>query len=123
MFTCGLLRMNFSFDMTVPPVGGSSVRAESPRGELNSRPLPYQGSALPLCYVGDGLLRRSGRWDSNPRQPAWKAGALPTELRPRVPPGGGGWIRTIEGVEPADLQSAPFGHSGTPPLIDPVLAS
>ena len=31
--------------------------------------------------------------------------------------GGGGWIRTTEGVEPADLQSAPFGHSGTPPYV------
>ena len=30
---------------------------------------------------------------------------------------GGRWIRTIEGVKPADLQSAPFGHSGIPPKI------
>ena len=29
--------------------------------------------------------------------------------------GGGGRIRTFEGVKPADLQSAPFGHFGTPP--------
>ena len=29
--------------------------------------------------------------------------------------GGQGWIRTIEGVKPADLQSAPFGHFGTYP--------
>jgi hypothetical protein len=28
-------------------------------------------------------LPRSGRWDSNPRRPAWEAGILPTELRPR----------------------------------------
>lgn len=28
--------------------------------------------------------------------------------------GGGGWIRTTEAFA-ADLQSAPFGHSGTPP--------
>ena len=28
--------------------------------------------------------------------------------------GGGGWIRTTE-AEATDLQSAPFGHSGTPP--------
>jgi hypothetical protein len=28
---------------------------------------------------------------------------------------GGRWIRTIEGVKPADLQSAPFGRSGIPP--------
>ena len=27
---------------------------------------------------------QSGRWGSNPRHPAWEAGALPTELRPRV---------------------------------------
>ena len=30
---------------------------------------------------------KSGRRDSNPRQPAWKAGALPTELHPPVHPG------------------------------------
>ena len=30
---------------------------------------------------------------------------------------GQGWIRTSEGVKPADLQSAPFGHSGTYPWI------
>src|SRR5206468_8364431 len=31
---------------------------------------------------------------------------------------GQGWIRTSEGVKPADLQSAPFGHFGTyPPRV------
>ncbi|MDI3523342.1 MAG: hypothetical protein PWQ27_947 [Kosmotoga sp.] len=31
--------------------------------------------------------------------------------------GGKGWVRTTVGVPPADLQSAPFDHSGTlPPL-------
>jgi hypothetical protein len=30
---------------------------------------------------------------------------------------GQGWIRTSEGVKPADLQSAPFGHFGTYPLV------
>ena len=29
---------------------------------------------------------------------------------------GQGWIRTSEGVKPADLQSAPFGRFGTYPL-------
>ena len=29
---------------------------------------------------------------------------------------GQGWIRTSEGVKPADLQSAPFGHFGTYPF-------
>jgi hypothetical protein len=64
---------------------------------LNSRPLPYQGSALPLSYNGWsspgtstdkrslGRLSdtsRSGRRGSNPRPTAWKAVALPTELLP-----------------------------------------
>ena len=31
---------------------------------------------------------------------------------------GQGWIRTSEGVKPADLQSAPFGHFGTYPSPD-----
>lgn len=30
--------------------------------------------------------------------------------------GGPGWIRTSEGVKPADLQSAPVGHFGTDPI-------
>ena len=46
---------------------------------MNSRPLPYQGSALPLSYTGVVL---SGRRGSNPRPSAWKADALPTELLP-----------------------------------------
>ena len=47
----------------------------------------------------------SGRRDSNPRQPAWKAGALPTELHPHCSNavssklgGGRRWIRTTEGI-------------------------
>ena len=55
----------------------------------------------------------SGRRDSNPRPLAWKANALPTELLPQSIVGG-------DGFEPpksktADLQSAPFGHSGIRP--------
>ena len=34
---------------------------------------------------------------------------------PEVVGNGQEWIRTIEGVKPADLQSAPFGHFGTCP--------
>ena len=61
-----------------------------------------------------------------PAQPAWKAGvlplnytrliysALPALLPPRTFSGGGGWIRTTEACA-SDLQSDPFGHSGTPP--------
>src|SRR5258706_15150413 len=51
MLTWGLLRTNFSFDMF----------SSSPRRELNSRPLPYQGSALPLCYEGGFSVERSKR--------------------------------------------------------------
>ena len=54
----------------------------SRRGELNPRPLPYQGSALPLSY--SGLKVVSGRRSSNPRPLAWKANALPTELLPLI---------------------------------------
>ena len=48
--------------------------------DLNSGPLPYQGSALPLSYNS----KKSGKRGSNPRPPAWKASALSTELFPLV---------------------------------------
>ena len=47
--------------------------------DLNPRPLPYQGSALPLSYIGKNW---SGRRGSNSRPSAWKADALSTELLP-----------------------------------------
>ena len=72
---------------------------------MNSRPLPYQGSALPLSYTGVVL---SGRRGSNPRPSAWKADALPTELLPLFQSkspirlfrafSGRRWIRTTEGI-------------------------
>ena len=78
-----------------------------------------------------GSLRRSGwsgRRDSNPRHPAWKAGALPAELRPPRSPfpvtcsprelrpsGGEGRIRTFEGPGPSDLQSDAFDRFATSP--------
>ena len=64
--------------------------------ELNSWPLPYQGSALPLSYTGLKLIW-SGRRGSNPRPSAWKADALPTELLPHKK-SGESRIRTYEGV-------------------------
>src|SRR5439155_16538383 len=36
---------------------------------------------------------------------------------------GQGWIRTSEGVKPADLQSAPFGHFGTYPSTGTLAAA
>ena len=69
---------------------------------LNSRPLPYQGSALPLSY---NSKKESGKRGSNPRPPAWKASALSTELFPHFSfirkslyQSGQRWIRTTEGV-------------------------
>src|SRR5437868_10400887 len=48
-------------------------------------------SSLPACLqtAYEALPERrflvgSGRRDSNPRQPAWKAGTLPTELLPHI---------------------------------------
>ena len=67
------------------------------------------------CIICANLPRGwSGRRDSNPRPLAWKANALPTELLPQKLSVGG------DGFEPpksktADLQSAPFGHSGIRP--------
>lgn len=56
-----------------------------------------------------------------PAYSAWKAAALPLSYT-RIPfnnflpmNGGGGWIRTNVAYA-TDLQSAPFNHSGTPPL-------
>src|SRR5215467_7230281 len=40
---------------------------------------------------------------------------LQRTLQPHWEKFGQGWIRTSEGVKPADLQSAPFGHFGTYP--------
>ena len=62
----------------------------------------------------------SGKRGSNSRPSAWKADALPIELFPHTT-----WhakIYLVEGggfeppkASPADLQSDPFGRSGTPP--------
>ena len=65
---------------------------------------------------GVSFKRKSIKWsprsDLNRRPPPYHGGALPTELRGQMVEG--------EGFEPSkapptDLQSAPFGHSGTPP--------
>ena len=70
--------------------------------DLNSWPLPYQGSALPLSYIS--IQKKSGRRGSNSRHSAWKADALPTELLPQkkykyyVHFSGENRIRTCEGI-------------------------
>ena len=56
----------------------------------------------------------SGKRDSNPRPPAWKASALSTELFPRYV-GRAGFEPTK--TMSAELQSAPVGHFGISPLF------
>ena len=78
--------------------------------DLNPRPLPYQGSALPLSYIGN----LSGRRGSNSRPSAWKADALSTELLPQILL----WAGTDSNCrsrEATDLQSARFNHLPTYP--------
>ncbi len=72
-----------------------------------------------LSYAGNLFITQrqiqniwSGRRDLNPRHPAWKAEALPTELLPQMVVGGG---FDPPKASPTDLQSVPFGRSGTPP--------
>ena len=60
----------------------------------------------------------SGKRGSNPRPSAWKADALPTELLP--PRHKKKWAEMDSNHRrraPADLQSAPFGHSGICPNL------
>ena len=57
------------------PVGGPQRKSPGPRREPGLRK-----------YRSDNDLLKSGRRGSNPRHPAWEAGALPTELLPRAVP-------------------------------------
>ena len=71
-------------------------------------------------------LLKSGRRDSNPRPSAWKANALSTELLPqdRMNQPILSFVSFVWAVmdsnhrrrKPAELQSAPFGHSGNCPF-------
>ena len=96
------------------------MKALSCNRDLNSGPLPYQGSALPLSYYSN----MSGKRGSNPRPPAWKASALSTELFPQK-----SLLKWVvmdsnhRSRKTADLQSAPFGHSGNHPLLCALLHS
>ena len=121
----------------------------SPGADLNCRPHPYQGCALPTELPGPEKksgTRRQVPGTSQSKTPststpgpspsllervmgieptpsAWKAEVLPLNytrslpVLPTVPR-----LNLVEGggfeppkAEPADLQSDPFGHSGTPP--------
>src|SRR5215470_7627888 len=71
-----------------------------------------------------GSSEWSGKRDSNPRPPAWKAGALPLSYSRTPDPTISRYPGRWWGEEdlnprrrpPADLQSAPFGHLGISPL-------
>src|SRR5262249_5414532 len=86
-------------------------------------PTELHGPAYAFDPPSLALPAWSGKRDSNPRPSAWKADALPTELFPpsnvvRLPPHACWWRgkdSNLRRHKPADLQSAPFGHSGTSP--------
>ena len=91
------------------------------RIELTTSSLPRKRSTPELHW-----RNLSGRRGSNPRPSAWKADALPTELLPlfkvkaRSVVSGFLWEKMDSNhrrYKPADLQSAPFGHSGILPKI------
>ncbi len=87
----------------------------SPGAGLNCRPLPYQGSALPLSYPG--LHRRRG--PVRPARRPGRYGGMAPE--PWAAPGvsimGRGGFEPPK-ASPSDLQSDPFGRSGISPLND-----
>ena len=91
------------------------------RIELATSSLPRKRSTPELHWRS-----WSGRRGSNPRPSAWKADALPTELLPQffqnkspISKVSGFWWEKMDSnhrrYKPADLQSAPFGHSGILP--------
>ncbi len=61
------------------------VHETGPRGlaELLERVYPYVRKNASPSVRFPRTHEKSGRWGSNPQQPAWKAGTLPIELRPR----------------------------------------
>ena len=129
MFTCGLDLSNFSFAISV-----IYFRNNCPSISLSRRPHP--STAGPFPEPGNRRCSMSGRRGSNPRPLAWKANALPTELLPqfsflrRAPLPSfrkeATARRTVwaemdsnhRSRKTADLQSAPFGHSGIRPILE-----
>ena len=87
----------------------SNHRRRKP-ADLQSAPFGHSG----ICPTFSIIFSKSGRRDSNPRPSAWKANALSTELLPHFL-----WAKMDSNHrrrKPADLQSAPFGHSGICPF-------
>ena len=91
----------------------SNHRRHKP-ADLQSAPFGHSGTC-PLHCCNVCFKKKSGRRDSNPRPSAWKANALSTELLPQFR-----WAKMDSNHrrrKPADLQSAPFGHSGICPTF------
>src|SRR6185503_6069375 len=93
MFTCGLLRSNFSLDILVSLyekdhyflTRTAELMEPAMRFELMTSSLPRRRSTPELRgHECQNHLQTnwSGRRDSNSRPSAWKADALPTELHP-----------------------------------------
>jgi hypothetical protein len=107
---------------------GPKAKEQGPLGRLSDRPnwgkaykLLRSSYFTPVDNCGE-VEKWSGKRDSNPRPSAWKADALATELFPLelfyyecVPMGVEGEGFEPSKAKPADLQSAPFDRSGTPP--------
>ena len=88
----------------VEPMAGFEPATSSLPRKCSTPELHRQYS---VCFL-------SGRRGSNPRPSAWKADALSTELLPQNM-----WVEmdsNHRSDDAADLQSAPFGHSGIYPL-------
>src|SRR6056297_1152492 len=94
MFTCGLLRSNFSFAMVkkiIYDLFFLNIQPEEPIVgiEPTTPSLPWKCSTSELYR----LFSESGRPESNRQHSPWKGDALPIELRPQS---GGSRIRTCE---------------------------
>ena len=75
-------------------------------------PLNYTRSHFPV-YIAITWTASRNLVLSQPLNQEEERSALVHQIDP-APHGGGGWIRTTEAYA-SDLQSDPFGHSGTPP--------
>src|SRR5205809_6178808 len=92
-------------------------RSHAPAPECPPAPPRAPRSGHPrLEPHADAPIQWSGKRDSNPRPPAWKAGALPLSYS-RPDRWWGGEDLNPRRRTPADLQSAPFGHLGTSPNL------
>jgi hypothetical protein len=105
-----------AYSSRVPPFS-TLIKYKSPQPDSNWRPLPYQGSALPTELYGQSFNQRV--MGIEPTLSAWKAEVLPLNytrvascdcIRWR------GKDSNLRRRKPSDLQSDPFGRSGTPPL-------